>query len=90
MLGDVGRTWLWIHFVVNTPTIVGTVDAAIAAAVTVLLLQLANAPAAMVVITGGAVFGLIWLGLYLLQLRIIRRLLDQDPRFPSPADDTAP
>jgi hypothetical protein len=39
MLGDVGRTWLWIHFIVNTPTIVGTVVAAIAAVVTVLLLQ---------------------------------------------------
>jgi hypothetical protein len=59
----VGRTWLWIHFVVNTPTIVGTVHAAIAAVVTVLLLQLANAPAAMFVIAGGGVFGLIWLTL---------------------------
>jgi hypothetical protein len=90
MLGDVGRTWLWIHFIVNTPTIVGTVDAAIAAVVTVLLLELAGAPVVTFVVAGGAVFGLIWLGLYLLQLRIIRRLLDQEPRFPSTAEDIAP
>ena len=43
MLYGPSRLWLWIHFVVNTPTIIATVEAALAATVTVLLLQLANA-----------------------------------------------
>jgi hypothetical protein len=83
------RLWLWIHFVVNTPTIIATVDAALAAAVVVLLLQVANAPWVGVIAAGGLVFLAIWCGLYLLQWRILRRLLDQKPRFPSPADDSS-
>jgi hypothetical protein len=86
MLDRPSRLWLWIHFVVNTPTIIATVDAAIAAAVIVLLLQLANAPMLLLVAGGGSVFVAIWVTLYVLQFRRLRRLLDQPPRFPSPAE----
>ncbi len=88
MLHRPSRLWLWIHFVVNTPTIIATVDAAVAASVIVLLLDLANAPTEAVVLGGGAVFVAIWVVLYVLQLRSLRRLLDQAPRFPSPAVDS--
>jgi hypothetical protein len=84
MLHRPSRLWLWVHFVVNTPTIIATVDAAVAAAVIVLLLQLAGAPAIVVAAGGGVVFLAIWVVLYLLQLRILRRLLEQTPRFPTP------
>jgi hypothetical protein len=88
MLYGAGRPWLWIHFIVNTPTIVATIDAAVAAAVTVLLFALAGAPVLAFIVAGGAVFALIWFSLYLLQLRVMRQLLDQEPRFPSPAGET--
>jgi hypothetical protein len=81
------RLWLWIHFVVNTPTIVATVDAALAAAVTVLLLQVAKAEMLIVVIAGSVVFVGVWVVLYLLQFRVLRRLLDGAPRFPSPSPE---
>ena len=84
MLDRPSRRWLWIHFVVNTPTIVATVDAALAAAVIVLLLQLASAPTFLVVAGGVAVFLAIWVALFVLQLRSLRQLLDQPPRFPTP------
>ncbi len=89
MLYRPSRLWLWIHFVVNTPTIVATVDAALAAAVVVVLLQLANAPSVGVMAAGGLVFITIWCALYLLQWRILSRLLDQEPRFPSPPADSS-
>jgi hypothetical protein len=84
MLYGHGRLWLWIHFVVNTPTIIATVDAAIAATMTVLLLILAEAPTLIVVSGGGVVFVAIWVTLYLLQVRLLRRLIDQPAKFPSP------
>jgi hypothetical protein len=89
MLYRPSRLWLWVHFVVNTPTIVATVDAALAAAMVVLLLQLAHAPLVGVMAAGGLVFIAIWCGLYLLQWRILSRLLDQEPRFPTPTDDSS-
>ena len=84
MLDRPSRLWIWIHFVVNTPTIIATVDAALAAAVAVLLFQLASLPPALGGAAGGAAFLAVWVALYLLQLRSIRRLLDQPPRFPTP------
>ena len=90
MLYRPSRLWLWIHFVVNTPTIVATVDAALAAAIVVLLLQLANAPLIAMVAAAGLVFLAIWCVLYVLQWRILSRLVGQEPRFPSPSDDSSP
>lgn len=78
--------WLWIHFVVNTPTIIATVDAAVAATVIVLLLHLAGAPMAGVVGAAALTFLAIWTALFLLQWRVLRRLFDQTPRFVTPED----
>jgi hypothetical protein len=42
MLDHPSRRWLLVHFMINTPTIVATVDAALAAAIGVLVLQTAG------------------------------------------------
>jgi hypothetical protein len=78
------RTWLWIHFIVNTPTIIATVDAAIAAAVVVLILQAVQAPAEVVIGAAGVVFLAISVVLFVVQFRVLARVLDQPPRFPTP------
>jgi hypothetical protein len=64
MLYGSSRTWMWIHFVVNTPTIIATVDAALAATVTALLLRHASAPPFAVIVGGGLAFTAIWVALY--------------------------
>jgi hypothetical protein len=56
MLAHPSRRWLLVHFVINTPTIVATVDAALAAAIAVLLLQVAGAATAARVAGGVVAF----------------------------------
>ena len=90
MLDRPTRRWLWIHFLVNTPTIVGTVDAALAAAITVLLLQVAGTSRATVVAGGAVAFVAVWTVLFLLQLQTLRPFRVKAPRFPTPADRDAP
>jgi hypothetical protein len=80
------RPWLWVHFLVNTPTIVATVDAALAAAMVVLGLQAAEAPRAVTVAGGVAGFLLVWGTLFRLQLHTLRPLRHETPRFPTPPD----
>jgi hypothetical protein len=77
---------LWLHFLVNTPNIVATVDAALAAAVVVLGAQAAGAPKAAAVAGGVVAFLLVWATLYVLQRQTLRPFRDQTPRFPSPPD----
>ena len=71
---------------VNTPTIVATVDAALAAAIVVLLLQVAEAPRALAVAGGVVAFLAVWGVLFGLQLHSLRPLRGTTPRFPTPAD----
>jgi hypothetical protein len=78
------RQWLWVHFLVNTPTIVATVDAALAAAMVVLGLQVAQAPRAVAVAGGAVAFLVVWGVLFRLQLHTLRPLRHQTPRFPTP------
>jgi hypothetical protein len=78
------RRWLWVHFLVNTPTIVATVDAALAAAIVVLLLQVAEASRTAAVAGGAVAFLTVWGVLFRLQLQTLRPFRDQAPRFPSP------
>ena len=86
MLDRPTRQWLWVHFLVNTPTIVATVNAALAAAIVVLLLQIAQ-PAPATAVAGGAVaFLVVWGVLFRLQLHTLRPLRDTTPRFPTPPD----
>jgi hypothetical protein len=80
------RQWLWVHFLVNTPTIVATVDAALAAAIVVLLLQVAEAARAAAVAGGTMAFLVVWGVLFRLQLHTLRPFRDKTPRFPTPPD----
>jgi hypothetical protein len=71
---------------VNTPTIVATVDAALAAAIVVLGLQAAEAPRAVSVAGGVAAFLVVWGVLFRLQLQTLRPFRNTTPRFPTPPD----
>jgi hypothetical protein len=84
MLDGPSRRWLIVHFLVNTPTIVATVDSALAAAIVVLLLQLGDAPLAAEVAAGAVTFALVWGVLLRLQLHALHPLRGKSPRFPTP------
>jgi hypothetical protein len=84
MAGPPTRRSLWAYFLVTTPTIVATVDAALAAAIVVLVLQAADASGAVAVVGGVAVFLLVWAALLRLQLQTLRPFREQTPRFPTP------
>ena len=86
MLDGPSRRWLLVHFMVNTPMIVATVDAALAAAITVLLLQVGDAPRAAEVAGGVIAFAVVWGVLLYLQLLTLAPLRGKVPRFPSPSD----
>ena len=86
MLDGPSRRWLLVHFLVNTPTIVATVDAALAAAIVVLLLQVADASRAAEVAGGTLAFAVVWGVLLRLQLHTLRPLRGKAPRFPTPPD----
>jgi hypothetical protein len=84
MLDGPSRRWLVVHFLVNTPTIVATVDSALAAAIVVLLLHTAEASRAVQVAGGTVAFAAVWGVLFLLQLHTLRPLRGKTPRFPTP------
>jgi hypothetical protein len=86
MLDGPSRRWLVVHFLVNTPTIVATVDAALAAAIVVLLLHVGDAPRAAEVAGGMVAFVVVWGVLLRLQLHTLRPLRGKTPRFPTPPD----
>jgi hypothetical protein len=85
MLDHPSRRWLLVHFMINTPTIVATVDAALAAATAVLALQVVGAPAVALVAGGAAAFLAVWGGLMPLQRQTVDPLRQRPPRFPTPA-----
>jgi hypothetical protein len=84
MLDGPSRRWLLVHFMVNTPMIVATVDAALAAAIVVLLLQVAEASQTAQIAGGIVGFGVVWGVLLRLQLHTLRPLRGEAPRFPTP------
>jgi hypothetical protein len=90
MLDHPSRRWLLVHFLINTPTIVATVDAALAAAIAVLLLQAAGAATAAVVAGGVVAFLAVWGGLMPLQRHTVDPLRQTTPRFPTPSDAAEP
>jgi hypothetical protein len=65
---------------------VATVDAALAAAMVVLLLQVAEAPRAVAVAGGAVAFLAVWGVLFRLQLNTLRPFRDLSPRFPTPPE----
>jgi hypothetical protein len=77
----------WVHFLTTTPTVVATVDAAIATAIVVLLVQAAAAPSVVVVAAGVVAFPAVWGALFSLHLWTVRALRTVKPRFPTPAQD---
>src|SRR5215207_9394377 len=77
---------LWLHFLVNTPTIVATVDASLAATIVVLLLQVAEAPRATLVAGGVVAFLAVWGTLFPMQRYVLHPLRDTTPRFPTPQE----
>jgi hypothetical protein len=86
MLDAPTRRWLAAHFLVNTPTIVATVDAALAAAIVALLLRVADATQTAEVAGGIVAFVVVWVVLLRFQLHALRPLRGTRPRFPSPPD----
>jgi hypothetical protein len=86
MLDGPSRRWLLVHFLVNTPTIVATVNAALAAAIVVLLLQVGEASRATEVVGGIVAFAVVWGALLGFQLQALRPLRGTTPRFPTPPD----
>ena len=86
MLDHPSRRWLLVHFVINTPTIVATVVAALATAIAVLVLQVAEAPRAAAVAGGMVAFLAVWGGLMSLQRQALHSLRDTTPTFPTPPD----
>lgn len=86
MLDRPTRQWMTVHFLVNTPTIIATIDAALAAAIVVLGFQAADTPRAAVVAAGAVAFLVVWLSLFWLQLPSLRPLRHETPRFPTPPD----
>jgi hypothetical protein len=86
MLAHPSRRWLVVHFLINTPTIVATVDAALAAAIAVLLLQAAGAATAARVAGGVVAFLAVWGGLMPMQRHSMDPLRHATPRFPTPPE----
>jgi uncharacterized membrane protein len=80
------RRSLWLHFLINTPSIVATVNSALATAIVVLGLRAAQAPTAVAVAAGVAAFLLVWALLFWLQRQTLRPLDALTPRFPTPPD----
>ena len=62
----------WGRFLVNTPTVIATVDAAVVAAIAVLAARAVEATTTVVVVAGTAAFLLVWTAL----LRLERQTLD--------------
>jgi hypothetical protein len=87
LLGRPTRQSLGAGFaLVNTPTIVATVDAALAAAIVVLLLQVAEAPWPALAAGGAAAFLAVWGTLFRLQLHSLRPFRNTTRRFPTPPE----
>jgi hypothetical protein len=80
------RLGRWIQLLVNTPTIVATVDAALAAAIVVLVVRAAEAATTVAVVAGAVAFLVVWAALFLLQRRALDPLRRTTPRFPTPPD----
>ena len=74
------------QFLVNTPTIVATVDAVLAAAIVALVARAVEAGTAVAVVAGAVAFAIVWAALFLLQRRALDPLRRTTPRFPTPPD----
>jgi hypothetical protein len=78
----------WGHFLSNTPTVIATVDAALAAAIAVLAVRKAGAATTLAVVVGAVAFLAVWTALFLLQRQSLSALRRSKPRFPTPPDES--
>ncbi len=78
----------WGRFLSNTPTVIATVDAALAAAIAVLAVRKAGAATALTVGVGAVAFLVVWTALFLLQRQPLSLLRRSKPRFPTPPDES--
>jgi hypothetical protein len=81
------RLGRWGQFLVDTPTIVATVDAALAAAIVVLVVRAAEAATTVAVAAGVLAFLVVWAALFSQQRRVLDALRRTTPRFPTPPDE---
>jgi hypothetical protein len=88
LLGSPGGLRRWGQFLVNTPTILATVDAALGAAIVVLVVRAAQAATTVAVAAGTVAFLVVWAALFLLQRRALDPLRRTTPRFPTPLDQS--
>jgi membrane protein YdbS with pleckstrin-like domain len=86
LLGSENRLHFWGHFLIASPTIVATIDAALAAAIAVLVAQAADAPTAVAVAASAVAFLVVWGALFVLQLSNVVVLRSNSVRFPTPPD----
>jgi hypothetical protein len=84
LLGSPGGLRRWGQFLVNTPTILATVDAALAAAIVVLVARAAQGATTVAVAAGAVAFLVVWAVLFLLQRRALDPRRRTTPRFPTP------
>jgi len=77
----------WQHFLVTTPTIVATVDAAVATAIVVLAGLAVGAPTGVAVAAGVVAFVVVWGALFSLQRLNLGVLRGASARFPTPPDE---
>ena len=87
LLGMGSHLQTWSHFLVTTPTIVATVDAAVATAIVVLAGLAVEAPTGAVVAAGAVAFLVVWGALFSLQRLNLRVLRHTSTRFPTPPDE---
>jgi hypothetical protein len=76
----------WARFLVNTPTVIATVDAALAAAIAVLAMRKAAATTTLAAAVGAVAFLAVWTALFLVQRHSLSSLRRSKPRFPTPTD----
>lgn len=80
-----GRS-LQVFLLVNTPTVIATIDAALAAAMVVLGGHAADAPVWLSAVGAAAAFVVVWVALFFVQAQTLRPLRQRSARFPTPPD----
>jgi hypothetical protein len=82
VLGRPAFRRFWPHFFVTTPTVIATIDSIIATAGVALLGTRLGFGDGVIVGIAAVTFAALWLGLFALQLRTVRLVREQTPRFP--------
>jgi hypothetical protein len=74
----------WRQFLNSTPTVIATVDAALAAAIVVLVARASAVAAAWTIAAGAAAFSISWTALFVQERQTLKPLSRARPRFPTP------